>query len=100
MSEEFKSDRQLAIEEMVSAIENAGMAEVIAGASHRSLDPEDAEMLNDALEDGYLAKVTMVRESRLMGKKAYDLNGMKAVTDVDYEDLFLCEFEDYKFPEL
>ena len=93
----MKSSKELGIDDSVSAIENAGTKELEAGIAYKETqDPEERQSL---LEDGYLQRLIQVRESRLMGKKAYDDEACKAVVGLDYDDLFICEFEEYNFED-
>jgi len=93
MENEFKSERELAIAEMVLDIEQADLNEIKAINAYRA--ESDPDMKESHREDAYLCALIQVREGRLLGKKAYDAEKIEAVTGMTHEALFIPEYEDY-----
>jgi hypothetical protein len=94
MFDKLKSAKELAIEDSVNAIKEANIAERNAIVSYRDeIDPDYKESYK---EDAYLNRLIQIRESRLMGKKDYDKQGLKKYVGVSYNKLHICDYEEYE----
>jgi hypothetical protein len=94
MFKKLKSSRELSVEDSVITIELAELHENHAIMAYR--EETDPDYKESHKEDAYLNRLIQIRESRMLGKKDYEKQRLQACVGLSYEDLHICEYEDYE----